>query len=183
YCWLRDSYYVVQALNRLGATRTMEQFLRYLFNVIAENGNGRAPQPLYGISGEAALREQCIESLAGYRGLGPVRVGNSAYDQVQNDIYGAVVLAATQLFFDRRLVIRDGHEEFRRLERLGERAAKAFDQPDSGLWEFRGRRAVHTYSSVMCWAACDRLARIASRLGLLERANRWAKVADEIRHK
>ena len=183
YCWLRDSYYVVQALNRLGATQTMEQFLRYLFNVIAENGNGHAPQPLYGISGEAALHEQCVEGLGGYRGMGPVRIGNGAYDQLQNDIYGAVVLAATQLFFDRRLVVRDGLEEFRRLERLGERAAQAFDQPDAGLWEFRGRRAVHTYSSVMCWAACDRLARIATRLGLLDRAARWAKVADEIRHK
>src|SRR5690606_39617461 len=72
------------------------------------------------------------------------------------------------------LVVRDGLEEFRRLERLGERAAQAFDQPDAGLWEFRGRRAVHTYSSVMCWAACDRLARIATRLGLLDQIGRAA---------
>ena len=183
YCWLRDSYYVVQALNRLGATRTMEQFLRYLFNVIAENGNGSSPQPLYGISGEAALHEQCIESLPGYRGMGPVRTGNGAYTQVQNDIYGAVVLAATQLFFDRRLVMRDGQEEFRRLERLGERAACSFDQPDAGLWEFRGRQEVHTYSSVMCWAACDRLARIASRLGLTARASYWAETAADMKRK
>src|SRR5690606_26601983 len=110
--------YVVQALNRLGATRTMERFLRYLFNVVAENGSGVATQPLYGISGEAALRERCVDGLAGYRGMGPVRVGNDAYGQVQNDVYGAVVLAATQLFFDRRLVLSDGLEEFRRLERL-----------------------------------------------------------------
>jgi GH15 family glucan-1,4-alpha-glucosidase len=183
FCWLRDAYYVVQALNRLGATRTMEQFIRYLFNVIANGPEGVPPQPVYGISGEPALHERTIDSLPGYRGMGPVRVGNDAFNQVQNDVYGAVVLAATQLFFDRRLGTRSGQEEFRRLEPLGELAAQAFDQPDSGLWEFRGRREVHTYSAVMCWAACDRLARIAERLGLDAPARRWSETAAEMHGK
>lgn len=181
YCWLRDSYYVVQALNRLGTTHTMEQFLRYLFNVVAEHGKDAELQPVYGISGEPALHERTVDSLPGYRGMGPVRVGNDAYTQVQNDVYGAVVLAAMQLFFDRRLVMGDGEEQFRRLEPLGDHAARLFDQPDAGLWEFRGRREVHTYSSVMCWAACDRLARIAEHLGLADRASHWSKTAARIR--
>jgi GH15 family glucan-1,4-alpha-glucosidase len=109
--------------------------------------------------------------------MGPVRVGNDAYRQVQNDVYGAVVLASTQLFFDRRLVPQGDLEEFRRLEGLGDRAVELFDKPDAGLWEFRGRSSVHTYSSVMCWAACDRLARIAARLGLTERAGYWSDTA------
>lgn len=113
--------------------------------------------------------------------MGPVRVGNDAYRQVQNDSYGAAILAATQSFFDSRLVDRRGQREFELLESLGYRAADLFDRPDAGLWEYRGRSEVHTYSSVMCWAACDRLARIAARLGLSERASYWAGQAGRIR--
>ena len=182
YCWLRDSYYTVQALNRLGATRTMKEFLRYLFNLIAEFENDHEElQPVYGISGLAELTESQVESLEGYRGMGPVRIGNDAYRQVQNDVYGAVVLASTQSFFDKRLVEYGSAEEFARLEKLGQQAARLHDQPDAGIWEFRGREEVHTYSSIMCWAACDRLARIATELGIEDRADHWAQTATTIR--
>ncbi len=179
YCWLRDGYFVVDALNRLGATRTMERYLGYVLNVVAASG-GVALQPVYGINGRAALDEREIDSLPGYRGMGPVRVGNQAYQQTQHDVYGSAILTATHLFFDRRLV-RGGDETlFRHLERLGERAAAVFDQPDAGLWELRGRSAVHTFSSLMCWAGCDRLSRIANRLGLHERAAFWRSEAARI---
>src|SRR5207253_2355385 len=79
-----------------------------------------------------------IDSLPGYRGMGPVRVGNQAYRQVQHDVYGAAILAATHVFFDRRLVRRGDEVLFRRLETLGDHAARLFDQPDAGLWELRG---------------------------------------------
>src|SRR4029079_11989833 len=69
----------------------------------------------------------------------------------------------------------------RRLERVGEQAARLYDQPDAGVWEFRQKRSVHTYSSVMCWVACDRLRRIALRLGLADRAGYWGAQADRIR--
>jgi len=95
-------------------------------------------------------------------------------------VYGSAILTATHLFFDRRLV-RGGDETlFRRLEQLGERATAVFDQPDAGLWELRGRSEVHTFSSLMCWAGCDRLSRIANRLGLHERAAFWRKEAARI---
>jgi len=183
YCWLRDSYYVVQALNRLGATRTMKEFLRYLFNLVAELGSDDALQPVYGITGLSKLEERQVDSLAGYRGMGPVRIGNDAYRQVQNDVYGATVLAATQSFFDRRVVEYGTYQEFVRLEALGHRAAKLYDQPDAGLWEYRGRSKPHTYSSVMCWAACDRLARIAAELKVDDRADYWSRTAAGIREK
>jgi GH15 family glucan-1,4-alpha-glucosidase len=172
YCWLRDSYFTVQALNRLGATRTMEAFLHYITNII-EGAAAGALQPLYGISGEAVLTERVVDSLQGYRGMRPVRVGNEAYTQLQNDVYGSVILASTQSFYDERLEAPGDRWLFERLERLGERAATLFDKPDAGLWEYRGRTRVHTFSSVMCWAACDRLARIAGRLGLDDRARSW----------
>ena len=178
YCWLRDAAFVVRALNRLGATRSMEDFLRYIFNIATHEGH---LQPLYGIGFEASLEEAEVPSLAGYRGMGPVRRGNLAWVQKQHDVYGSVVLASTQMFFDQRLVDPGGIEAFHRLEPLGERAFALHDVPDAGLWEFRGRAEVHTYTAAMCWAACDRLGRIAQRLGLPDRHDYWRGRADVIR--
>lgn len=178
YCWLRDAAFVVRALNRLGATRSMEDYIRYIFNLAT--GEDGALQPLYGIGFETELAESEVDSLAGYRGMGPVRRGNLAWVQRQHDVYGSVVLASAQLFFDRRLEHPGDVPMFERLEPLGERAYALHDQPDAGLWEFRGRAEVHTYSSVMCWAACDRLAKIAAQLELQERAQYWRGRADAI---
>ncbi|WP_313251884.1 glycoside hydrolase family 15 protein [Stenotrophomonas sp.] len=177
YCWLRDAAFVVRALNRLGATRTMEGFLHYIFNLATSDGS---LQPLYGIGMEEKLDEREVPSLAGYRGMGPVRRGNLAWVQKQHDVYGSVVLASTQLFFDQRLEAPGDADTFARLEPLGERAYALHDVPDAGLWEFRGRTSVHTYTSAMCWAACDRLAKIASRVQLPERALLWRQRADAI---
>ena len=179
YCWLRDAAFVVRALNRLGATRSMEEYIRYIFNLVA--GEERELQPVFGIGFETQLAEEEVTTLAGYRGMGPVRRGNLAWVQKQHDVYGSVVLAATQLFFDQRLERPGDVTMFQRLEPLGERAFALHDQPDAGLWEFRGRAHVHTYSSVMCWAACDRLAKVAARFGLGERVAYWRERAGIIR--
>ena len=179
YCWLRDGYFVVNALNRLGATRTMERYLGYIVNIAADSG-GNPLQPVYGIDGRTALEEREVPALTGYRGMGPVRIGNLAYRQVQHDVYGSSILAATHIFFDRRLTRRGDEVLFRRLEPLGEQAVRCYDQPDAGLWELRGSARVHTFSAVMCWAACDRLARIAGRLGLAEREEHWHGQSQEI---
>jgi len=179
FCWLRDSYFVVNALNRLGATRTMERYLAYIINIAAQ-ADGGPLQPVYGIDGRAELLEQEVPALNGYRGMGPVRIGNLAYRQVQHDVYGSAILAAAHVFFDQRLTRRGDEALFRRLELLGEQATRCHDQPDAGLWELRGSARVHTFSSVMCWVACDRLAKIARRLGLTERAAYWLKQAQHI---
>ncbi|GAB4167765.1 MAG: glycoside hydrolase family 15 protein [Thalassobaculales bacterium] len=173
FCWLRDAYFVVAALNRLGATRTMEHHIRYVSNIVA-NSDGGVLQPVYGLAGETRLTEWVAEGLAGYRGMGPVRVGNDAYRQLQNDIYGAAVLACTQSFFDQRFASPGSADLFARLEKLGARAVALFDQPDAGLWELRNSKQVHTFSAVMCWAAADRLARIARQLGDGAREAAWA---------
>ena len=172
YCWLRDGYFVVNTLNRLGATRTMERYLAYIVNIAANSG-ANPLQPVYGIDGRAELDEHEVPALAGYRGMGPVRVGNMAFRQVQHDVYGSAILAATHIFFDQRLTRRGDEALFRSLELLGEQARRCYDQPDAGLWELRGSARVHTFSAVMCWAACERLGRIAARLGLEERATYW----------
>jgi len=179
YCWLRDAAFVVRALNRLGATRSMEEYLRYLYNLAASSAGHLGP--VYGIHFERELAEREAPHLAGYRGMGPVRIGNDAWHQTQNDVHGSIVLAAVQLFFDRRLEAPGDVAAFARLERAGEAAWHSHDRPDAGLWEFRGRTHVHTYSAVMSWAACDRLAHIAAALALEDRRALWAGRADTIR--
>jgi GH15 family glucan-1,4-alpha-glucosidase len=179
YCWLRDAYFVVNALNRLSTTKTMERYLSYIINVAASAPDGRL-QPVYRIDGHPALEEETVTTLSGYRGMGPVRRGNLAYLQVQNDVYGSAILAASHVFFDRRMNRPGNTDLFRRLEKLGEVAQKVFNEPDAGLWELRGTARVHTFSSVMCWVACDRLARIAAQLGLKDRQSYWRAHADRI---
>lgn len=179
-CWLRDGYFVVRALNRLGATTAMEEFLRYITNLVAGIGEGRL-QPVYAINGDSRLDEREIESLRGFHGMGPVRVGNQAYQQVQHDVYGAVVLALAQLPFDARILSVDTQTLLRRLERVGDRAIACFGKPDAGIWEFRGTELIHTYSSLMCWAACDRIARIADHLDDEARAVHWRSQAERMR--
>ncbi|HEX5378184.1 MAG TPA: glycoside hydrolase family 15 protein [Phenylobacterium sp.] len=180
YCWLRDAYYVVQALNRLGAADLLENYLVYLRNLTDQIHGGHV-QPVYGVGLEPALTEHFADKLPGYRGMGPVRVGNQAHEHVQHDVYGQIVLSSVQAFFDERLLRPATVEDFRALEPIGDRAYALHDKPDASLWEFRGREAVHTYSSVMCWAACDRLGNAAARLGLLERADHWNQRAADVR--
>lgn len=173
FCWLRDAYFVIHALNRLGVTGTMERYLGYILNIIADSRD--APlQPVYSIRRDPRLDESIATGLSGYRGMGPVRVGNLAYCQVQNDVFGAAILAGTHAFFDTRLSRPADYPIFNDLERLGEQAIRNYRVPDAGIWELRGTQRVHTFSTIMCWAACDRLASIATQLGLQERAEYWS---------
>ena len=182
FCWIRDSYYTVQALNRLGALDVLEKYLAYLRNII-DGAKGGHIQPLYSVMGQSELNEGQETALAGYRGMGPVRRGNAAFKQVQHDCYGQIVLPTVQGFFDRRLLRMADERDFESLEQVGEMAWAMHDQPDAGLWEFRTRQEVHTYSAVMCWAACDRLANVADRLGRKDRCRFWRQRADAIRAK
>jgi GH15 family glucan-1,4-alpha-glucosidase len=182
FCWIRDSYYTVQALNRLGALDVLEKYLAYLRNIIDQARGGQI-QPLYSVMGLAELHEFEAENLAGYRGNGPVRIGNAAYTQVQYDCYGQIVMPTAQAFFDTRLLRMADERDFTHLEEVGEAAWAKHDKPDAGLWEFRTRQEVHTYSAVMCWAACDRLSKVAGQLGKADRVAFWKERAEAIRAK
>lgn len=181
FCWLRDAFFVVRALNSLSDVATMENYLRYLINIVQGAKPHSHLQPVYGIATEATLTEQLVDNLPGYRGMGPVRIGNQAYQHRQHDVYGNVILAATQAFFDQRLLKPATDEEFANLEWLGMRAIALHDQPDAGMWELRTKAGIHTSSSLMCWAACDRLARIAKHVNRRDRATFWAEHAGEIK--
>ena len=180
YCWIRDAYYTVQALNRLGALDVLEKYLGYLRNLVDDSKSGEI-QPLYAVSGKKELEEWTAAGLKGYRGMGPVRVGNAAWYQLQNDCYGQIIMPNIQAFYDRRLLRMANEEDFQSLEKVGEMAWKLHNQPDAGLWELRTRTAVHTYSAVMSWAACDRLSNAAEVLGLEDRQQFWKERADIVR--
>lgn len=180
FCWIRDAFFVVRALNSLAAVRTMEHYFRWLINVVAASKEGHI-QPVYGIGLEAKLDERVISDLPGYRGMGPVRAGNQAFVQHQHDTYGNIILGGAQAFFDKRLYMSAGEKEFERLEAIGERAYQLYDKPDAGIWELRTRMRPHTSSAIMSWAGCDRLAKIALHLGLKPRAAYWRERADQIK--
>lgn len=173
YCWLRDAFFVVRALNSLSEVGTMEEYLRWLTSVVADAKGGHV-QPLYGVGLERDLHEHLVDTLPGYRGHAPVRRGNQAFEHRQHDVYGNIVLGAAQAFHDRRLLRPAGDAEFAMLEAVGAQALRVHDQPDAGMWELRTRERVHTSSLLMCWAACDRLAKIAARLGRSDRQAHWA---------
>ncbi len=186
FCWVRDAYFVIRALTSLAAGRTLENYYRWIMNIVASTNDHI--QPVYGIALEDALTERVAQHLPGFQGgsghEGPVRIGNQAYAHFQHDTYGNLILGSAQAFIDGRLFsLQAGLDDFQMLEMVGEQAFKLHEQPDAGIWELRSRARVHTSSSVMCWAACDRLAKIAACLGLNERAAFWHQRADLVRDK
>jgi len=171
---------VVKALNRIGATQTMEDFIAFTLSIAS---NPDEPlRPVYGVVPIDPMDEKTAPSLKGYRGDGPVRIGNAAAEQVQNDTYGSIILAAMPMFYDRRLPRLGDEGLFRLLETLGSKAGELALEADNGIWEYRGRQRIHTHSTAMCWAGCHRLAAIARRLGLPDRAAHWSAVAEPVHH-
>jgi len=145
FCWLRDAYFVIKALNRLGATQTMESYINYITSIAADAE--KPLRPVYGIVHDEPLTERQATDLMGFQGYGPVRIGNQAVEQAQHDSYGSIVLGASQMFIDERLPRMGDEGLFRRLEPLGHHAARVVLEPDAGLWEYRGRKRVHTHSA------------------------------------
>jgi GH15 family glucan-1,4-alpha-glucosidase len=179
YCWLRDAFFVIKALNRLGATQTMEEYIHYITNIAVDAD--KPLRPVYGIVPPEPIDETIATNLAGFGGCGPVRIGNQAAEQLQHDAYGSVILAASQMFIDERLPRMGDETLFRRLEPLGKQAVRFAMEPDAGPWEYRGRQRVHTHSATMCWVACDRLAHMAGLIGLKDRQVFWREHADKLK--
>lgn len=184
YSWLRDAFFTVTALNRLSATRTMEMFVRFIVDIV-ESGSAQGAidriAPLFPIAPGVDTTERILASLPGYRGQGPVRIGNAAVDQRQNDAYGSMVLTAAQMFWDERLPRQGSTELYRTLCEVGREAHRAALLPDAGLWEYRERAEVHTFSSTMCWAALRSLGMIARRVGLDGESREWLARAGALR--
>jgi GH15 family glucan-1,4-alpha-glucosidase len=179
YCWLRDSYYTLGAFQLLGHFEEREQFLQFLINVASA-----APDldlaPLYRIDGKTDLTEQVLEQWPGYAGEKPVRVGNGAALHTQLDVFGEMVLALTPLFLDARFREQVTAPVLDLVTRLARRAVAVAGQPDAGIWEFRADWRPQTFSSLMCWAAADRMSLIA-RIHQPAMAEEFTTAANKIR--
>jgi len=180
FSWLRDAFFTVTALNRLSATRTMEGYVRFVLDSVGRESDGPIA-PLFGMAPGTDLTERFAEALPGYRGFGPVRIGNAAVSQRQNDVYGSIVLTAAQMFWDRRLPDAGGPGLYEQMRRIGRAAHRLALQPDAGLWEYRTRERVHTFSAAMCWAALHRLGHIADHIGIPNEGAAWINQAQELR--
>jgi len=160
YCWLRDAFYALGAFRLLGHFEEREQFIHYLLNV-ASSAPDLALAPLYRIDGKADLHEEILAHWPGFQGHGPVRVGNGAALHTQNDVFGEMVLALTPLFLDARFREQVTAPVLDLVTRLTRRAISVAGQPDAGIWEIRSEWRPQTFSAMMCWAAADRMSRIA----------------------
>ncbi len=161
YCWLRDAYYALEAFRLLGHFEEREEFVHFLLN-LASGTPELALAPLYRVDGTSSLDEKILPDWPGFGGDGPVRVGNGAAQQAQNDIFGEMVLALAPTFLDERFSAERSKATLELLCRLARRAITVAGSPDAGIWEYRTEAKPQTFSSLMCWAAADRMARVAA---------------------
>jgi GH15 family glucan-1,4-alpha-glucosidase len=161
YCWLRDSYYCLEAFRLLGQFEEREQFASYLLNV-AGGARGLNLAPLYRVDGSPDLEESILTNWPGFNRDGPVRVGNGAANHAQHDVFGEMVLALTPIFLDERFSAERSPAALQLLEGLARKAISVAGTPDAGIWEYRTEWKQQTFSSLMCWAAADRMAMVAA---------------------
>ncbi len=179
YCWLRDAFYVLSAFRMLGHFEEREQFLNYLVNVAAASPDLDLA-PLYRIDGKTDLTEETMTEWPGYLGEQPVRVGNQAALHQQHDVFGEMVLALTPMFLDLRFREQVTPPVLDLVTRLTRKAIQVAGKPDAGIWEFRSEWRPQTFSSLMCWAAADRMSRIA-KIHSPSDVDEFAAAAEHIR--
>jgi alpha,alpha-trehalase len=176
YCWMRDASFTLWGLHALGLNWEADDFIQYVADM--ERNEDGSLQIMYGIKGQKDLTESTLDHLKGYEGAHPVRVGNGAYNQRQNDVFGAV-LDSVYLHSKKR-----DHIPERLWPVLADQvqcAAAVWREPDQGIWEARGEPRHYVSSKLMCWVAMDRGARLGERRGHVENAEQWQALADEIR--
>ena len=176
YTWMRDTTFTLQALHWLNLDWEADEFMQFVADIEA-NEDG-ALQIMYGIDGRRDLTESTRDDLSGYAGARPVRVGNGAFDQRQNDVFGAVL---DSVLLHTRRSERLPRRLWPIVESQAEGAARVWREPDQGIWEARGEPQHYVSSKLMCWVALDRAAQLAGIRGEPERQAEWAATAEEIR--
>jgi GH15 family glucan-1,4-alpha-glucosidase len=176
YSWMRDSTFTLQALHFLNLDWEADEFMQFVADLVP-NQDG-ALQIMYGIDGRRDLTESTREDLSGYAGARPVRIGNGAFDQRQNDVYGAVL---DSILLHTRRSARLPRALWPIVVAQATCATEVWRQPDQGIWEARGAPQQYVSSKLMCWVALDRAARLAELRGDDASAKNWQETADEIR--
>jgi GH15 family glucan-1,4-alpha-glucosidase len=176
YSWIRDSTFSLWALHTLGFDQEARDFMRFILTICRDHPE---LQIMYGIGHERKLTETTLDHLSGYDGARPVRIGNGAFDQRQNDVWGALL---DSVYLHEKALKGSGTQADRELIRHQvEKAIESFPEPDQGIWESRGEPQHYVSSKVSMWVAADRGARLADDLGRDELAATWSAKADEFK--
>jgi len=176
YTWIRDTTFTLQALHMLNLDWEADEFMQFITDV--EPTEDGSLQIMYGIDGRRDLTETTRDDLTGYAGARPVRVGNGAFDQRQNDVFGA---ALDSILLHTQRSVRLPRSLWPIVESQAECATQVWRQPDQGIWEARGKPQHYVSSKLMCWVALDRAAKLAELRGDAGLQQKWSAVAEEIR--
>ena len=175
YTWMRDSTFTLQALHWLDLDWEADEFMQFVADV--EPTEDGSLQIMYGIDGRRDLTESTRDDLSGYAGARPVRIGNGAFDQRQNDVFGAVL---DSIFLHSRRSGRLPRSLWPIVESQAECATKVWRNPDQGIWEARGKPQHYVSSKLMCWVALDRAGKLAELRGDPTLSTSWHGVAEEL---
>jgi GH15 family glucan-1,4-alpha-glucosidase len=176
YTWMRDSTFTLQALHFLNLDWEADEFMAFIADLEPNEDGGL--QIMYGIDGRRDLSEWTVDELSGYAGANPVRVGNGAFDQRQNDVFGA---ALDSILLHTRRSARLPRSLWPVVVAQAEGASRVWRDPDQGIWEARGEPQHYVSSKLMCWVALDRAAKLAAIRGDEEREAAWGAIAEEIK--
>ncbi len=180
FCWFRDTYYTLRAFNQLGHFEELEKYFDFVQNILQNADN--VLQPLYSICGESELVEKELD-LEGYLGNKPVRIGNKAYIQIQNDVYGQVLVSLLPLFIDKRLTFMRKSSYRELVPWLLSQIERTLKEEDAGLWEFRTKKQYHSYTVLFHWAGAKSASKIAAVFNdsdLVKKADKIAKDAEKL---
>jgi GH15 family glucan-1,4-alpha-glucosidase len=176
YTWMRDTTFTLQALHWLNLDWEADEFMQFVADV--EPTEDGSLQIMYGIDGRRDLTESTRDDLSGYAGARPVRIGNGAFDQRQNDVFGAVL---DSILLHTRRSKRLPRRLWPIVQSQAECATQVWKNPDQGIWEARGKPQHYVSSKLMCWVALDRAAKLAEIRGDPELTTKWRETADEIK--
>ena len=179
FCWIRDASMVIKVVSELGHKNSAKRFLRFIIDLMPDKDEKL--QIMYGINKEKKLTEKTLDHLEGYKGSSPVRVGNAAYKQKQNDIYGILmdVIYEQLIKFDND--IENGEELWSITKGIVWIVDKHWREADKGIWEFRGEDRHFTFSKVLCWVAIDRALKVAKIFGKQSKIEKWTALEKEIK--
>ena len=179
FCWIRDASMVIKVMSQLGHKNIARRYLKFIINLMPDKDEKL--QIMYGINGEKKLTEETLDHLSGYKDSSPVRIGNAAYEQKQNDIYGILMDVIHQLLVNFSNDIENGEELWTMTKGIVWVVSKHWQEPDKGIWEFRGDDQHFTFSKVLCWTAVDKALKVAKLLGKTAKVARWQLLEETIR--
>jgi GH15 family glucan-1,4-alpha-glucosidase len=180
FCWIRDASMVIKVMSNLGHLNTVKRFMKFIIDIIPDKDE--KIQIMYGINREKLLTEETLEHLSGYKNSYPVRIGNAAYLQKQNDIYGILMDVIFQQFTGFKISLEDSEALWTIVRSIVRIVTNNWEKPDKGIWEIRTEEKHFTFSKVLCWVAIDRAIKIAEFIHKDKYIKEWQPIADTIKN-